>query len=147
MSSHNAQIEFEPNRLKCVIVVDAELPAGMLANAAAIVGASLGAGVPGIIGSSAIDGSGISHPGLANVPLPVLQASRSALRSLRANALESRDMVVFDFPEPARQAKTYQEYLERMIGMSSESIDYVALGLYGPVSLVNKVTGQLKLLR
>jgi hypothetical protein len=132
--------------MKC-IVVDAELPVGMIANAAAILGASIGAGIPGIIGPIAIDGDGREHSGLVNVPLPILQSQRDALASMRTKAMEDKDLLVFDFAEPARKARTYDGYLEQMSALPAEAIEYVALALHGPSTSINKLTGQLKLVR
>ena len=55
---------------KCVIVVDTSLPAGIIANAAACLGLSLGSVLPNSIGPPQIDASGTRHGGLLNIPIP-----------------------------------------------------------------------------
>ena len=49
---------------KCVVVVDGDLPIGLMINAAACLAVTLGSGVEGIVGEDATDGSGIVHAGL-----------------------------------------------------------------------------------
>ena len=47
--------------VKCVIVVDRDLPLGLKTNAAAALGMSLGAQVDGLIGPDVIDADGYTH--------------------------------------------------------------------------------------
>ena len=49
---------------KCLVVVDGDLPIGLMINAAACLAVTLGSGVEGIVGEDATDGSGIVHAGL-----------------------------------------------------------------------------------
>lgn len=41
---------------KCVLILDAELPLGLLANAAVILGATLGSRIPEVVGEDVYDG-------------------------------------------------------------------------------------------
>jgi len=49
--------------VKCVIVIDRDLPPGLAANAAAALGMSLGAQVDGLIGPDVADADGVVHRG------------------------------------------------------------------------------------
>ncbi len=48
---------------KCVVVVDGDLPLGLLANTATVLAITLGARVEAIVGEDAVDGSGEVHSG------------------------------------------------------------------------------------
>lgn len=135
-----------PSR-KCIILLDADLPIGIMTNAAAILGASLGAHVSDIIGMPARDQSGGSHAGLINVPLPILQADCETLRRIRQDALNDAQVEVFDFTEPARRAKTYAEYIDGILATPEKSLEYIALALHGPRAVVAGLTGHLKIVR
>lgn len=131
--------------LKCVIVVEAELPLGLASNAIAILGVSLGSHLPSIVGPVVIDGSGAAHKGLLTIPLPILQANRETVRNVRRKALGFEDVSVFDFTESARKARTYEGYALELGNTQEEHLEYIALALHGPASTVKKLTGQLKL--
>src|SRR5688572_22396559 len=93
---------------KCVIVLKSGLPLGFAANAAAILAISVGQRNPEVVAEDLIDGSGLLHAGLVNVPVPVLQAKESELKLLRDTAVGIKGMQVVDFSEPARKARTFE---------------------------------------
>lgn len=49
---------------KCVMVIDEHLPLGIIANAAAIMGITLGKKMPEIVGKNVIDKTGNEHLGI-----------------------------------------------------------------------------------
>ena len=59
----------------CVIVIDEALPAGVAANAAAIIGITLGRRFPEAVGADVTDGGGIMHSGIIQIPVPVLKGA------------------------------------------------------------------------
>ena len=58
---------------KCVIVVDEELPLGIIANTAVILGITLGKTMPEAVGPDVIDQTEKSHLGIIKFPVPVLK--------------------------------------------------------------------------
>jgi hypothetical protein len=130
---------------KCVLVVEADLPLGVASNAIAILGVSLGSHLPNIVGPGVTDGDGASHQGLLTIPLPILQASRETVRTIRQKALGFEDVSVFDFTESARKTRTYEDYAQELGNTQAEQLRYIAVALHGPASAVRKLTGHLKL--
>lgn len=63
------------NETKCVLLIDSELPLGLLANTAAVLVLTIGKRVEGIIGSDVVDGSGQIHTGITTIPLPILKST------------------------------------------------------------------------
>ena len=68
---------------KCVIVADEELPVGILANTAAILGMTLGKCLPDCVGEDIPDGSGLMHKGITNIPIPILKGNKAFIRSFQ----------------------------------------------------------------
>ena len=54
----------ESTTSKCVMVLDENLPLGLLANTAAILGITLGKHMPEAVGADVLDGSGKAHLGI-----------------------------------------------------------------------------------
>ena len=68
---------------KCVIVVDEELPLGIIANTAVILGINLGKTMPEAVGPDVIDQTEKSHLGIIKFPVPVLKSSAEKLKYIR----------------------------------------------------------------
>lgn len=57
----------EHSNEKCVMVINAELPLGLIANTAGILGVTLGKLAPQIVGEDVVDQSGNSHRGVVAI--------------------------------------------------------------------------------
>ena len=68
---------------KCVMILNEELPAGVLANTAGILGITLGKKVPENIGPDIYDKDGREHLGIVALPVPVLKADKEKLKAIR----------------------------------------------------------------
>lgn len=131
-------------RLKWVIAVRSDLPAGLATNAAACVAAATGAGVSGVLGPDAIDGDGSVHPGLPWAGCTILGATAAELAELRARATGAEGMFVADMPAAAQQTRVYDEYLVAVA--TADPVEYYAVGLVGPRNRVDKLVKRLQLL-
>jgi hypothetical protein len=134
---------------KCVLVIDENLPLGLIANTAAILGITVGKYAPEIVGSRVIDHSGIEHLGIVKTPVPILKGSADLLHGLRdkTRTEEFADLIVVDFSDTAQSCKTYEEYIAKLQKISKNSYRYFGLGIYGDKKKVNRLTGGLPLLR
>lgn len=59
---------------KCVMVIDENLPLGIIANTAAIMGITLGKQMPEVVGADVIDQTGNQHLGIIEFPVPILNS-------------------------------------------------------------------------
>ena len=59
------------------MVLDENLPLGLLANTAAILGITLGKHMPEAVGADVLDGSGKAHLGIITFPVPIYGAMRN----------------------------------------------------------------------
>ena len=64
---------------KCVMIIDPELPTGVIANTTAILGMTLGKRFPEQVGNDVTDASEKTHLGIITVPVPILKGSREML--------------------------------------------------------------------
>ena len=134
--------------VKCVMVISESLPVGLAVNAAGVLAATLGRRVESLVGEDVVDGSGEKHAGLVRIPIPVLKADEEAIKSVRTRAVGLEGLLlVVDLTETAQSSKTYEEYEERMARAQGDGLGYLGVALYGEKRSVNKLTGNLPLLR
>lgn len=138
----------QPNE-KCVMILDEQLPPGVAANTAAILGITLGCRRPEVVGADVRDGSGCQHLGIIEFPVPVLRASPPQLAALRRRLLqpEFSALTVVDFSDLAQGCRTYGEYITKMAAQPEAGLRYYGVALCGPRKQVSKLTGSLPLLR
>ena len=134
---------------KCVMVLDEELPTGILANTAGIMGITLGKYIPDAVGTEVSDKSGRVHLGIIEFPVPVLKASRERIRQIRSQLYEPKfaELTVVDFSDVAQSCNVYEDYIKKAAGVEEKDFTYFGLGICGDKKLVNKLTGNLPLLR
>lgn len=135
--------------IKCVIVVDEALPAGMQANAAAVLGVTLGVRRPDLVGCDVVDASGVTHAGIVTIPIPILKSGGERLRALcgQLRGPEFQDVLAVDFSDVAQRCRAYDEYLDRAARTAEEEHAYVGLAMCGPAASIKRLTGNLPLLR
>lgn len=134
---------------KCVMVLDEKLPLGMLANTAGIMGITLGKHLPEAVGSDVYDKSGKRHLGIIQFPVLVLKASQEKIRMIREQLYQPSfsGLIVVDFSDIAQKCNVYEEYIETAAGVEEREYHYFGVGICGDKKLVNKLTGNLPLLR
>lgn len=134
---------------KCVIVVDENLPIGIIANTAAVLGVTMGMKIPDVVGDDVVDLNGNLHMGIIQFPVPILKADTLLLKSIRARLFESQfnELTVVDFSDLAQGCKTYDEFICKMAKTPESELNYIGIALCGSKKLVNKLTGNLPLLR
>src|SRR3712207_2552299 len=98
-------------RLKWVVVVNDSVPAGRAVNAAVCVAGATVQEVSGLLGPTAVDGAGSTHPGLPWAGCSVLVADAETLRSIRAKGEAHEGTFVADMPLAAQQTRVYDDYL------------------------------------
>lgn len=134
--------------LRLAIIVNPELPLGLLANTVGAISIGLGAKLPFIAARQLVDKTGVAIDISSDRPVPILQADAETIRAtaLKAAGFEERQAVVA-FPAFARSLHVYAEYEAAFPEkeLATEVID--GLGIAGPSKWVRSLTGSLKLLR
>ncbi|MFT8409148.1 DUF2000 domain-containing protein [Liquorilactobacillus satsumensis] len=132
---------------KCVLVINSDLPIGLSANTAAILGCSLGTLHPEINGKQLTDAENGIYPGIVQIPLPVLEASSSRISEMQKEVLNLEQIEVLSFVDCAQQAKNYLEYATQLRQSKHEQLQFLGICLYGQAKLVNHFTGDLPILK
>lgn len=134
---------------KCVVVIDPSLPLGLIANTAAILGTTLGATLPKLVGRDVCDADGNTHRGINTIPTTVLQADEERMRSIRLKLYEPEffGLIAVDFSDVAQRIHIYEDYLTQAEKTQTCGFQYFGIALYGDKKKVNRLTGMLPLLR
>ena len=134
---------------KCVIVVDENLPIGIIANTAAILGITMGMKMPDVVGSDVLDLEGNPHMGIIQFPVPILKGNTEILKNLRTKLFEPQfaELTVVDFSDLAQGCKTYDEFTHKMASTSEGKLNYIGIAICGNKKQINKLTGNMPLLR
>ena len=100
--------------LKTVMIVNKDLPLGLIANTTAVLGISLGRLLPDIVGPDILDGDGRSHRGITNKTIPILSGSKEQIKAIRDQLLDNQDteIITIDFSEIAQKCLDYSEYIK-----------------------------------
>ena len=134
---------------KCVIIVDENLPLGIIANTAAILGITMGMKMPDVVGNDVLDLEGNAHMGIIQFPVPILKGNTDILKKLRTRLFEPQfsELTVVDFSDLAQGCKTYNEFIGKMANTSESRLNYIGIAVCGNKKQINKLTGSMPLLR
>jgi len=139
----------ETQELKCVMVVDENLPLGIITNTAAVMGITLGKLFPHTVGDDVYDKTGSCHLGIIEFPVPVLKGNPTLIKGLRERLYqpEFNELTVVDFSDVAQSYKTYDEFIGKIADVPESGLNYFGVAICGNKKQVNKLTGSLPLLR
>ncbi len=134
---------------KCVMIIDENLPLGVIANTAAIMGITLGKKMPEAVGADVYDRTGNEHLGIIEFPVPILKGNAESIKAIREKlyAPDFLDLTVVDFSDLAQGCKTYDEFMEKMQEVSEMDLHYLGIAICGAKKKINKLTGSMALLR
>jgi hypothetical protein len=134
---------------KCVMILDENLPLGLIANTAAIMGITLGRQLPEVVGADVLDRSGNAHLGIIVFPVPILKGTPETIKELREKLYqpEFQELTVVDFSDLAQGCRTYEEFICKMEQSPEDALQYFGVAVCGPKKKVNQLTGSLPLLR
>lgn len=137
------------NQEKCVMIIDEQLPIGLVANTAAIIGVTLGKLYPEGIGEDIYDSTGNKHLGIVNFPIPILKTNKEQLQTIRESISQQsdQDVTIIDFSDVAQITNSYEQYRQTLESIASEKLAYFGICLKGKKKLINKVAGSLPLYR
>lgn len=133
--------------LHLALIVDPELPPGLLANTVAVISAGLGARYPGVGGVQLIDRTGIAFFNSADRPIPILQAAPAEMRAVMLRAAADAAVVPVIFPAFARALHAFADYAALVPDTDLAAAKIDGIGLAGPKKAVRSITGALKLFR
>lgn len=132
-----------------MIVINEELPLGVIANTSAILGITLGKHIAEIVGEDVADSSGKLHLGISTIPVLILKGTQEILRKLREELYGDyyNDIISVDFSDVAQSCNIYSEYIEKAAITPEAEHNYFGIAIFGNKKKVNKLTGSMPLLR
>lgn len=131
---------------RCVIVVDAALPVGKAANAAAVIALTIGQRHPALVGAALVDADGLAHPGLIPIGIAVLAATQQELSALRTKGVEIGCDVV-DFPVQGQTTTDYQAFRDAVATVPTTELQYLAVALIGDKKPIRNAVANFGLLK
>ena len=134
---------------KCVMVIDEELPLGIITNTAAIMGITLGKMIPEYVGPDVKAQTGHEHLGIIALPVPILKSTADGIRKIRERLFEPEfeELTIVDFSDVAQSCNVYDEFIEKIGQVPEETLKYFGVAICGAKKKVNKLTGSMPLLR
>ncbi len=131
------------------MIIDEHLPLGIIANTAAIMGITLGKKMPKVVGADVTDKMGNKHLGIIQFPIPILKGNVESIKAIREKLYEPNfsDLTVVDFSDLAQSCKSYDEFIEKMKEVSEIDLNYFGITICGAKKKINKLTGNIPLLR
>jgi Protein of unknown function (DUF2000). len=131
------------------MIVDSDLPIGIQVNTAAVLGVSLASEIKGLTGKKLIDKDGVLHEGVTNIPIPILTLSSEELKQKYNQLLkiDDNEIRVIGFNDVAQKSLEYDDYEMKLAQTNNNTINYLGICIYGPKKKVNKLTGNIKMLR
>lgn len=135
--------------MKCVMIVDSDLPIGIQVNTAAVLGVSLASEIKGLTGKKLIDKDGVLHEGVTNIPIPILTLSSEEIKQKYNQLLkiDDNEIRVIGFNDVAQKSLEYDDYKLKLAQTNNNTINYLGVCIYGPKKKINKLTGNIKMLR
>lgn len=133
--------------IKSVCILWEDLPLGIMANTAAILGVSLGKHAPTLAREDVYDSTQGKHPGIVQYPLPILKTNQETLASIYQKVQTMEDVYFVDFTNIAQSCLDYDDYIQKMKKTTQETIEYYGIALLGPKKSINRLSGSLPLLR
>lgn len=130
---------------KPVVILAEDLPVGLKANFAAVLGMSFGQLYPELVGAATPTQDGVTLSGITSVALPVLGAPAVDLPGL---FLAAGDLPLrLAYMRAAFEARNYADYTARIAAAPLAGHAPQAILLGGPRKAVDRICGRLPLLR
>ncbi len=130
---------------KAAIIINPDLPVGLLANAVACITSGLFVNGGELVGEEII-GSGVNYIPITKIPILILKPGNTPLIDLCRRAQEM-DLKYMAFTREAQTTTNYEEYKKRVVGKNIDDVILVGLGIVGTEEKINSLTGNLPMLR
>lgn len=144
------EIKTDLENYKCVLVIDSTMPTGVIANTAAVLSMTIGKNCPELIGHDIKDRSGVTHKGITCLPIPILASDKKDIPKIisKVKSYGEGDVLLVDFTTLAKSCASYDEYEEKLTANGLvRPLEYIGIAIIGQKSIINKCTGNLKLIR
>lgn len=130
---------------KAAIIIDPDMPTGLLANAVACITSGLFLNGKEYVGEE-IAGTDVTYIPITKIPILILKpGGNTLLEHLRK--IQATGVKYMAFTREGQSTTNYEEYKSRVIGKKVEEVTLVGLGIVGQEAQINSLTGSLPMLR
>lgn len=130
---------------KAAIIINPDLPTGILANAVACIASGLFLNGRDLVGPQ-INGKDVVYIPITKIPILLLKPGNKSLQQLCKEA-QTMNLKYMAFTQEAQSTTNYDEYEKSVYGLPLESVNLIGLGVVGPVKIINSLVGSLPMLR
>lgn len=130
---------------KSAIIINPDLPLGLLANSVACIASGLFTQSDDLVGAEIV-GQNIVFIPITKIPILILKPGKNTLTELCLKAQEL-NLKYMAFTHEAQSTTNYEEYTNRVLGKDINSVALVGLGVVGEEKVVNSLVGSLAMLR
>ena len=130
---------------KSAIIINPDLPLGLLANSVACIASGLFTNGDNLVGDE-IFGKNITFIPITKIPILILKPGKNTLTELCIKA-QKPNLKYMAFTHEAQSTTQYEEYAKRVTGKDVNSVNLVGLGVVGEAKIVNSLVGNLAMLR
>ncbi|OGJ16057.1 MAG: hypothetical protein A2632_01790 [Candidatus Pacebacteria bacterium RIFCSPHIGHO2_01_FULL_46_16] len=130
---------------KSAIIINPDLPLGLLANSVACIASGLFTNGDNLVGDE-IFGKNITFIPITKIPILILKPGKNTLTELCIKA-QKLNLKYMAFTHEAQSTTQYEEYAKRVTGKDVNSVNLVGLGVVGEAKIVNSLVGNLAMLR
>ncbi len=130
---------------KAAIIINPEMPVGLLANAVACITSGLFLNGEDLVGGE-IAGQDVVFIPITKIPILILKPGKISLIDLCRQA-QSLELKYMAFTHEAQTTTNYEEYTKRVKDARLNEVSLVGLGIVGPQEKINSLTGNLPMLR
>lgn len=131
--------------MKSAIIINPDMPTGLLANAVACITSGLFLDGKELVGNT-IAGKDLSYIPITKIPILILKPGNMSLVDLCKQA-QTKGLTYMAFTQEAQTTTNYEEYEQRVIGKNINDVTLVGLGVVGPDEVVNSLCGNLPMLQ
>lgn len=131
--------------LKSAIIINPEMPTGLLANAVACITSGLFLRGDDFVGEQ-IEGDGVHYIPITKIPILILKPGITPLIDLCKQA-QQMGLKYMAFTQEAQTTTNYEEYKKRVEGKNINEVALVGLGVVGSEEMVRSLTGNLPMLK
>lgn len=131
--------------MKSAIIINPDLPAGLLANAVACITSGLFLEGKSLVGEK-IEGRDVSYIPITKIPILILRPGQKSLVELCQQA-QKLNLTYMAFTKEAQSTTDYVQYTERVTGKDLMSVVLLGLGVVGEDKAINSLVGSLPMLR
>jgi len=130
---------------KAAIIINPDLPIGILANAVACITTGLFLYGEDSVGPE-IKGKDITFIPITKIPILILRPGSKPIIELLEQA-KLRELKYMAFTHEAQSTTDYDSYMKNVEGKSIDEITLLGIGVLGPTKTVNSLVGNLPMLR